>query len=237
MIVRADASTIVAMHAFAGTSRHGVMEGGACVVLAMGKLGSREMNAGSDLDLILIYDVDPARARKHRPPCRSTPRRYYTRLTQRLIAALTVATRRGRLYEVDMRLRPSGVARGRLRRRLSFLRPLPGGGGGDVGAPCAHPRQGHRRRSWPWPMRVTAAIDTALRTGPDSDAVACARRRRRHACAHRAGERGTCDVWDLKLARGGLLDIEFIAQATGAAACGGMQCRTLRVHLDGGNPR
>jgi glutamate-ammonia-ligase adenylyltransferase len=73
----------------------------------MGKLGSREMTATSDLDLILLYDFDDARPDSDgKRPLHAT--QYYTRLTQRLISALTVSTRRGDLYEVDMRLRPSG---------------------------------------------------------------------------------------------------------------------------------
>jgi glutamate-ammonia-ligase adenylyltransferase len=86
---------------------HGVVPGGRCAVLGMGKLGSREMTATSDLDLILLYDFDDARPDSDgKRPLHAT--QYYTRLTQRLISALTVSTRRGDLYEVDMRLRPSG---------------------------------------------------------------------------------------------------------------------------------
>ncbi len=90
---------------FAG--EHGRVPGGRSIVLALGKLGSREMTAASDLDLMLIYDFDPARPESDGSrPLHAV--QYYTRLAQRLISALTVATRRGRLYEVDMRLRPSG---------------------------------------------------------------------------------------------------------------------------------
>ena len=86
---------------------HGRVPGGRLTVLALGKLGSREMTAASDLDLILIYDFDPARPESEGPrPLHAV--QYYTRLAQRLVSALTVATRRGRLYDVDMRLRPSG---------------------------------------------------------------------------------------------------------------------------------
>ena len=59
----------------------------------------RELTAGSDLDIIVIYDADPLEAQT-----------WYTRFTQRLITALTAPTAEGELYEVDMRLRPSGRA-------------------------------------------------------------------------------------------------------------------------------
>ena len=82
----------------------------------MGKLGSREMTASSDLDLILIYDFD------HDAPDSDGPRplhgaQYFARLTQRLISAFTTRTNYGVLYEVDMRLRPSGRA-GQLASRI-----------------------------------------------------------------------------------------------------------------------
>lgn len=70
-------------------------------VLALGKLGGREMTFGSDLDIVLIYDdaVDAA----------SDARTHLTRISQRFLSALTLLTREGRLYEVDTRLRPGGT--------------------------------------------------------------------------------------------------------------------------------
>ena len=86
---------------------HGRIEGGRVAVLAMGKLGSREMTAASDLDLIVIYDfpADAAESDGRRPLGAAL---YYARLTQRLLAALTAPTKAGKLYDVDLRLRPSG---------------------------------------------------------------------------------------------------------------------------------
>ena len=88
---------------------YGAMRGGETAVMAMGKLGGREMTATSDLDLILIYEFD------EKTPELSGKRKlyggqYFARLTQRLINALTAQTNYGALYEVDMRLRPSGQA-------------------------------------------------------------------------------------------------------------------------------
>ena len=79
---------------------------GAFVVVAMGKLGSREMTASSDLDLIFVYDApDDAVSDGGKSLPASM---FYARLAQRLIGALTVPTAEGTLYEVDMRLRPTG---------------------------------------------------------------------------------------------------------------------------------
>ena len=76
-------------------------------VVAMGKLGGREMTAGSDLDLIIVYDYAGEGAQSD--GARSLlGQQYYSRFTQRLIAALSAETAEGSLYQVDMRLRPSG---------------------------------------------------------------------------------------------------------------------------------
>ena len=73
----------------------------------MGKLGSRELTAGSDVDLILLYDHD-ADAEESDGDKPLAPSHYYTRMTQRLIAAVSAPTAEGVLYELDLRLRPSG---------------------------------------------------------------------------------------------------------------------------------
>ncbi len=69
-------------------------------VVALGKLGGREMTFGSDLDIVFLYDDDGDAA--------SEIRTHLIRISQRLISALTLLTREGRLYEVDTRLRPGG---------------------------------------------------------------------------------------------------------------------------------
>jgi glutamate-ammonia-ligase adenylyltransferase len=94
--------------------QHGRIKDQETAIVAMGKLGSREMTASSDLDLILIYDFD------HDAPDSDGARslhgsQYFARLTQRLISAFTTRTNYGVLYEVDMRLRlgsrrPVGLA-------------------------------------------------------------------------------------------------------------------------------
>ena len=88
------------------STKHGAPPGRGAVVVAMGSLGAGKLNASSDLDLIVIYDA-PGDGTSDGP--RPLPTRtYYARATQALITALTVPMAEGRLYEVDMRLRPSG---------------------------------------------------------------------------------------------------------------------------------
>ncbi|WP_323008308.1 glutamine-synthetase adenylyltransferase [Paracoccus sp. (in: a-proteobacteria)] len=86
--------------------RHGPAPGRGAVVLGMGSLGARQLNASSDLDLIVIYDAAGQEASEGRKPLAT--RAYYARLTQAMITAVSAPTAAGRLYEVDMRLRPSG---------------------------------------------------------------------------------------------------------------------------------
>ncbi|MTH64432.1 glutamine-synthetase adenylyltransferase [Paracoccus shanxieyensis] len=86
--------------------RHGPPPGRGAVVLGMGSLGARQLNAGSDLDLIVIYDADGSDGSDGPRPLATRP--YYARLTQAMITAVSAPTSAGRLYEVDMRLRPSG---------------------------------------------------------------------------------------------------------------------------------
>ncbi|WP_226577906.1 bifunctional [glutamine synthetase] adenylyltransferase/[glutamine synthetase]-adenylyl-L-tyrosine phosphorylase [Acuticoccus sediminis] len=97
----------IAGEAFA--EAHGTLKGGAVALVALGKFGSREMTATSDLDLVFIYDcAEDAGASDGRRQL--SPGHYYTRLAQRLIAALSAPTAKGTLYEVDLRLRPAGRA-------------------------------------------------------------------------------------------------------------------------------
>ena len=86
--------------------KHGEAPGRGAVVIAMGSLGAARLNAGSDLDLIVIYDGQGEEASDGPRPLAT--RAYYARLTQALVTAMSAPTAEGRLYEVDMRLRPSG---------------------------------------------------------------------------------------------------------------------------------
>ena len=185
---------------------YGRVPGGRCAVLAMGKFGSREMTAASDLDLVLLYDFDEA------TPESDGVRRlhavqYYTRLTQRLVSSLTVATRRGRLYDVDMRLRPSGgqgPAATQLRSFVAYQRQE-----AETWEHMALTRARVVAGDGSLGEAIAAAITSVLRQPRDAGALNKSVRDMRALIAKEKGEN---DPWDLKLAAGGVIDIEFIAQ-------------------------
>ncbi len=185
---------------------HGVVPGGRCVVLGMGKLGSREMTATSDLDLILLYDFNEAEADSNgRRPLHAT--QYYTRLTQRLISALTVSTRRGDLYEVDMRLRPSG-RQGPVATKLGSFNDYQANEA-ETWELMALTRGRSIAGDDTLAEDVRAVISTAIRRKRDDAALRVDVREMRALIAR---EKGDGDIWNLKLVAGGLIDLEFIAQ-------------------------
>jgi glutamate-ammonia-ligase adenylyltransferase len=173
------------------------IEGGRFAVIAMGKLGGREMTAASDLDLIFVYDA----------PDLDAAVLHYARLAQRLIVALTALTGAGGLYEVDMRLRPTGNK-------------------GPVAVSLESFRRYHETEAWTWERlaltraraiagsselcgEVEAVIRTTLtRPADEAKLIADAREMREKLAAQFPGK----NRWDLKFAPGGLVDIEFIAQ-------------------------
>ncbi|XSG81188.1 MAG: bifunctional [glutamine synthetase] adenylyltransferase/[glutamine synthetase]-adenylyl-L-tyrosine phosphorylase [Methyloligella sp. ZOD6] len=186
--------------------RYGRMPGGRANVLAMGKLGGREMTASSDLDLIVVYDFDSDPGASDGPKSLSGSE-YYTRLTQRLIAALSAPTAEGALYQVDMRLRPSGH-QGPVATKLSSFKDY------------------QQSSAWTWERlaltraRVVAgpdslaqeigdAIQEVLTRPQDRATVAAEVRKMRERIE---SQKGTDDIWDIKQVRGGLVDLEFIAQ-------------------------
>ena len=187
-------------------ARHGAIAGSRVAILALGKLGGREMTASSDLDLILIYDV-PAGTELSDGKRPLSPNQYFTRLTQRLIAAITAPTVEGVLYEVDMRLRPSGNK-------------------GPVATSLASFDLYHRESAWTWERMaltrarvvaggpefgeaLTAHIRDKLRRSAD---LATLRRDVLDMRRLMLSELGPVQTWDIKRAPGGLIDIEFIAQ-------------------------
>ncbi|PVZ15599.1 glutamate-ammonia-ligase adenylyltransferase [Pseudomonas sp. URIL14HWK12:I9] len=96
-------------------ARHGVplrTDGRACepgfIIVGYGKVGGIELGHGSDLDLVFIHDGDPQAETDGDKPIDGA--QFFTRLGQRIIHLITAQTNSGQLYEVDMRLRPSGAA-------------------------------------------------------------------------------------------------------------------------------
>jgi len=187
--------------------RHGHVAGQAMVVVAMGKLGGREMTSASDLDLIMLYDfADEVDASGGPKPL--SPSQYFARLTRRLITALTSQTEEGTLYEVDMRLRPSGSK-------------------GPVASNIVSFEDYQETQAWTWEkMALTRARimagDEVLKARAEEIIlrVLCTRRDRAQTLADVKDMRtrmlqgpSNDDHWDFKHVRGGLIEIEFIAQA------------------------
>ena len=203
----ADASIeALAPAALAEATRMGGALDGQVAVVALGKCGSREMSAGSDLDLMTLHRAaapDALSALKGWPA-----EVFYARFTQRLVAALSLPTSEGELYEVDMRLRPSGAK-----------------GPVAVAFPAFSAYYETEAETWEfmaltrarvvWSSHpvfaadVTDAIEAALRRPRD---VAVLAREVRDMRALIAEEKPASGVWDMKLAPGGLVDIEFAAQ-------------------------
>lgn len=185
---------------------HGGFQGQRLAVLGLGKLGSREMSATSDLDLIFVYDI-PAGMEESDGPSPLSPIQYYTRLSQKIVNALTALTNEGTLYEVDMRLRPSGRA-----------------------GPLANSLEGfenyHAQSAWTWEHmaltrmrvihgpaalaeRLTEIVRATLCRPRDPATLVRDVADMRDRIAQHAPPKS---AWDFKHLRGGLFDIDFVAQ-------------------------
>lgn len=189
-------------------SKHGPVPGRGMAVIAMGKLGTREMTAKSDLDLIVVYDSLEQRWEDAAIP----PSTYFTRLTRSLIAALSAETPEGRLYPIDMRLRPSGR-------------------NGPVAVSLSAFQDHQTKHAWVWEhlalMRgrvvcgspslvadIERIINTTLAARKNDPRVIEEARGMRDKLvdAHREDR---ANHWSLKYTAGGLMEIEFLAQTGG----------------------
>jgi glutamate-ammonia-ligase adenylyltransferase len=179
--------------------RFGKIRGARFGVVALGKAGGAEMLAGSDLDLMLIYDYAPAEI---------APTQYFVRLSYAFTGALTAQGPEGPIYKVDMRLRPSGNQ-------------------GPVAVSLASFRRYHAAESWTWERMaltrarvlattpkfapiLSAEILTALtRPAPAPDILddTSAMLKRVNAEFPAAGP------WDVKYCIGGMIELAFIAEA------------------------
>jgi glutamate-ammonia-ligase adenylyltransferase len=195
------------------TERLGGRFPGPQAVIALGKAGSGEMTAGSDLDLMTVYDAPPEAVSEVKGWAADV---FNARFTQRLISALSAYTAEGGLYEVDMRLRPSG-AKGPVSVRLSAFDEYYAGEA-DTWEFMALTRARVAWASDPaFAQRVTGAIEGALRRPRPDVNVAHDVRAMRDLMAR---ERRPAGFWDLKLSAGGLVDAEFVGQFRQLTAAG-----------------
>ncbi|MGC9370325.1 MAG: glutamine-synthetase adenylyltransferase [Paracoccaceae bacterium] len=193
------------------SEKHGAPPGNGAVVLGMGSLGARQLTARSDLDLIVIYDPAGVDSSDGRRPLAA--RAYYARLTQALVTALTAPMAEGKLYEVDMRLRPSGRQ-------------------GPVATSIEAFRSYQREEAWTWEhlalTRARAVAGSAdlgaaveafrrvlLAEKNDPEMVVAGVNDMRARLAEAKPARGT---WDGKQGAGRGLDIELIASAAALMA-------------------
>jgi len=192
--------------ALAETVRLGGDFPGEVAVVALGKAGSREMTAKSDLDLMTLYAAEHPAAMSSIKAWGAES--FYARFTQRLTSALSAPTGEGTLYEVDLKLRPSGTK-------------------GPVAVSFAAFEDYYAREAETWELlaltrarvmwasspafqaRAEAAIEAALRRSRDPVKTAADVLEMRDLMEQERPGKG---VWDLKLTPGGLVDIEFVAQ-------------------------
>jgi [glutamine synthetase] adenylyltransferase / [glutamine synthetase]-adenylyl-L-tyrosine phosphorylase len=185
---------------------HGHVRDAEIAIIALGRLGAHELTATSDLDLMIVYDfpVDAGPSDGIRP---LDPVVYHLRLVQRLVAALSVPTRRGLLYDVDLRLRPAG-SKGSVASRLDgFLAYQL-----DEAETWEHMALAKARivaGDQDISIRLDAVIRRILLQKRDRNKTLTDAAQMR---AMIAKEKGDQDSWDLKLAAGGLTDIDFIAE-------------------------
>ena len=184
--------------------RFGRVRGGGMAVVALGKAGGREMMAGSDLDLMFLYDHPPEVTESH--GARDMPvSQWFVRLAHGYVAALTSPGVEGHLYDVDMRLRPSGNK-------------------GPVAVSLAGFRRYHAHDAWTWermaltrarviagPAALRARVQDAVTTAIAGDASTV----RADATAMRTRmlrELPPDGPWDVKARPGGQIEVEFVAQ-------------------------
>lgn len=201
---------LVAVHALALReleAQHGRIEGFRFAVLGYGSLGGRELGFGSDLDLVFMYDA-PADAMSDGARALDASR-WAARLAQKIVALLGAPTGAGRLYEVDVRLRPDG-AKGLMVSTLASFDDY------------------QRQRAWTWEhqalVRARAVVGDAalcdafartraetLARSRDADAL-CEEVRAMRARMRGELDRSTGERFDLKQGEGGLVDLEFLLQ-------------------------
>jgi [glutamine synthetase] adenylyltransferase / [glutamine synthetase]-adenylyl-L-tyrosine phosphorylase len=184
---------------------HGRVPESELIILALGRLGGGELTHASDLDLVYLFSGD-FRVESDGPKPLGAMH-YYNRLAQRVSAGLSVPTAAGALYEVDLRLRPSG-------------------GDGPIAVSLEGFERYQREDAWTWEhLALTRArpvygsrqgkaaaqsiIDRILAQPRDKAKLRAEAAKMRGDMASAKPPRGALDV---KLAEGGLVDLEFALQ-------------------------
>ncbi len=203
--------------------RHGPPPGRGAVIVGMGSLGAGRLTAQSDLDMIVIYDADGVEASEGKRPLAA--RQYYARLTQAMITAMSAPMAQGRLYELDLRLRPSGNK-------------------GPVATSLGSFASYQRDEAWVWehlalsraeviagPPDLAADVEALrveiLRTPRDVAHICAETAQMRARIAAAKSPEG---VLDAKIGPGRLQDIELFAQA--GALIGGCLARDIPAGID-----
>ena len=201
----------VVMEHFA--TRHGPPPGRGAVILGMGSLGAGRLTATSDLDMLVIYDPGAVEMSEGKRPLATRP--YYARLTQAMITAMTAPMAQGKLYEIDMRLRPSGNQ-------------------GPVATALKSFEEYQTAQAWTWEhLALTRAQVVAGPAALGGDVQALCTRilampqdrakilsEVSEMRARIAAAKSPVGVLDAKIGKGRLQDIELLAQA-GALIAGG----------------
>ena len=197
------------------------------IIVGYGKVGGLEFGHGSDLDLVFIHDGDSQAETDGAKPIDGA--QFFARLGQRIIHLLTTQTTSGQLYEVDMRLRPSGAAGLLVSSLAAFQRYQENEAWtwehqalvrARVLAGCARVAEGFER--------VRATILERARDLPKLQAeVSEMRAKMRDNLGTRITAAGTAEnayeatvPFDLKQDAGGIVDIEFMVQYAALAWSG-----------------
>jgi glutamate-ammonia-ligase adenylyltransferase len=184
----------------------GPQDGGPCpmIILALGKLGGREPNYHSDLDVVFLFEAD-GKTRHRRPDKATSNQHFFSQLGQRIIKVVTQMGPQGRLYEVDPRLRPTGKS-GSLAVSLDELKRYFETGQGQLWerqALCKARVVYGPPEARETTMQVVREIITGV---PWQPSFAEEIRHMRHRLEETASPK------NLKRGRGGTVDIEFAVQ-------------------------
>ena len=187
--------------------KHGIIENSSICVLAMGKLGGHEFTTTSDVDMVLIYDADDMEALSNGQKQLSV-NHYYARLSQNFINSITALTGEGKLYEIDMRLRPSGIS-------------------GPLAVSIGSFNNYQTGQAWTWehmaltrgrviagPKLLAKKIEAGIYSilshqGRDHENLLHEVANMRHRLVDNFS---TDNIWAMKHIRGGIIDVEFICQ-------------------------